>query len=351
VALACVVLIVGSCTQDSSTIRFWHFWSEPSQRAALEDLVAAYEQSHPNVHIELTPLSWSDGKAKLQLAFNAGTQPDVVHVGMDWFAEFNHAGLFVPINAPTPYGNSALWVVNARALLHWTGAPPPNTWGLCASDAHNVLKRTLPLLWRHGAGRFYSRLPISADMDSLLVDALWAVRGLVVSRGLVDQGRMLDQRFLRGEISYLYSGAWMLDMATAQQVDSFEVIPTRSILNGDVLAVSKQCKYRAQAEAFVVWLTAYEQAKAFCLRVSDAGIPASPDVYADSAFRRTPLQRGFLETVHLASPLPSSPSLLSIEPVVEELIERCYALPTREAVRAAVAEARLKVTSLENLTN
>lgn len=345
-----LMLLLGSCSNsgDKTIISFWHFWSEPAQKAALQHLVDTYTKSHPDVDIRLTELAWSDGKAKLQLAFNANNQPDIVHVGMDWFAEFNSAHVFTPIKAPVQYTpQGALWVINARALVQWESSSTQYPWGLCANDNHNVLKRTLPILWSAGAPGFYSQLPISAGMDSTLVAALWFVRGLVIRGAILEQGRALDTRFLRGQIRRMYTGAWILDLATSQDVHDFEVVPTRSILNGDVLAVSKNCKHLAEAQSFVTWLTSYQQSKQFCLSVSDAGIPAGPEVFEDSIFSRSAWQKGFLATIHLSHPLPSSPLLLRIEPVVEQMIERCYQAKSADEVSRYVSAARSEIQKIE----
>ena len=346
-----LISFLGSCSNSSEkkTINFWHFWSEPTQKAALQHLVDTYARSHPDVDIRLTELAWSDGKAKLQLAFNADYQPDIIHLGMDWFAEFNNAQIFTPIQAPVQYTpQGALWVINARALVQWTGSSSQYPWGLCANDNHNVLKRTLPILWLAGAPKFYSQLPISAGMDSSLVSALWFVRGLVIRGAILEQGRALDTRFLQGQIGKMYTGAWMLDLATSQGVHDFDVVPSRSILNGDVLTVSKKCKHFAEAQSFVTWLTSYQQSKQFCLAVSDAGIPASPEVFEDSIFSSTAWQKGFLETIRLSRPLPSSPLLLRIEPVVEQLIERCYQASSADEVSRYVLAARSEVQKIED---
>ena len=351
--LGCIALLVLSCSQSDAddagtSITFWHFWSEPAQEQALRELVDAYETANPDVRIELVPLSWSDGKSKLQLAFNAGTQPDIVHLGMDWFGEFDASGVFTPFEHPNMIADrAALWVLNARALVHWTGDPPPHRWGLARSDAHNIVKRCLPLLWEAGAPSFYTRTPIHGDMNDDLVVALWALRDTVRQGALLEPSRSLDERFLRGEVEYLYTGAWITDMANERDVRSFEVVPTPSILNGDVLCISRGSDVSGEAAAFISWLTAYTQASQFCHAVPDAGFPATDDVFADTTFMVDPVQFGFLRTAKLSRPLPASPVILSIEPIIEELIERCYTATSRQEVEALVASARSRVMALE----
>ena len=331
-----------------TTISLWHFWSEPAQESAVRELVDSYEADHPDVRIELTPLNWADGKSKLQLAFNAGTQPDIVHLGLDWFGEFDASGVFAPFDNDNMIADrAALWVVNARALVHWTDGETAHRWGLVRSDAHNIIKRCLPLLWEAGAPSFYTRSPIHADMNELLVDALWALRDTVVKGALQEPSRSLDERFLRGEIEYLYTGAWITDMARERGVTSFEVVPKPSILNGDVLCISKGSEAAKPAAAFIAWITAYPQAARFCHAVADAGFPAANEVFADTTFMLDPIQFGFLRTAQVSRPLPASPVILRIEPIVEDLIERCYTAASKDEVAELVDAARAKVAELE----
>ncbi|MFM8771118.1 MAG: extracellular solute-binding protein, partial [Candidatus Kapaibacterium sp.] len=210
---------------------FWHFWSEPSQRAALDSLIDAFERQHPTVDVQQTVLSWADGKAKLQVAFNSGSAPDVIHLGGDWFAEFDDAPLFDEL--PKSLGNggrSAQWLVNARALVYDSrssaGLP---IGGLCVSDPHNVIKRVLPLLWLHGS-LLYQRLPISRDLTDSLAGAIWNV---VASspHATRDRSRQLDELLLRGEIPSVLTGAWIVDMAHQQRNTALRVRPIPSILN------------------------------------------------------------------------------------------------------------------------
>lgn len=60
------------------------------------------------------------------------------------------------------------------------------------------------------------------------------------------------------------------------------------------------------------------------------------------------LQRGFLLTARMSRPLVTSPKLLSIEPIVEDMLERCYGATSIEEVAAFVRSARQKVLLAES---
>src|SRR6056300_842480 len=83
-------------SDDENTIRFWHFWSEPYQRVVVDSLVKVFEKQH-NASVEVTELSWADGKVKLMAAFNSETAPDVLELGSDWVAQFSSASVLADI--------------------------------------------------------------------------------------------------------------------------------------------------------------------------------------------------------------------------------------------------------------
>jgi len=367
---ALVALLVVSCNSDEpkqTTLRFWHFWSEPTQQRVLDSLIKAYEHSHPDVRIESTPLSWSDGKAKLQLAFNAGTQPDVIHLGLDWFAEFHSGGVFRDLpDTITSRSNvisrsdsamrsqAAIWCVNARAHVISTKSNSRYQWVLCSSDAHNVIKRVLPMLWKLGARSFYrdtgegSHAIISANMDSTLVNALWLLRGVAVGGALIERSRQIDESLLRGDVSNAYTGSWIIDMAHDRNIDFLDVMVEESILNGDVLAVGANTQNNTVATDFVAYLTHFNQARAFCAAVSDAGYPADlAQASADSVFTSSRLRRGFLETALISRPLPLHAKLLSIEPIVEDMIVKSYTAPSKEEIIQIVRSAKSAIVEIE----
>lgn len=340
--------IIPRCdTPDSRThVSFWHFWSEPSQRSVLDSLVREFERVNPSIAVDLTELSWADGKAKLQLVFNSGTQPDVIHLGLDWFAEFDEGEVFANIpDSMATDGNSARWVVNVRALVHRIGAHRL-VGGIATSDPHNVIKRVLPFLWQRGSP-LYTRTPISRDLNDSLASVLWTfveeTQGVVLARS-----RQLDEMLLDGTIDGALTGPWIIDMAKNRAINSLRVEPIRSILNADVLAVSRGTKRYSDGLALIRFLTSYSNARAFCVAISDAGFPADLlRAKQDSVFLRDSLVLGFLKTSLISKPLPHSSRLLSIEPVVENMLDECFRAKSRAQITQSVEKASNAVRALE----
>lgn len=336
-------------TADRRVLTMWHFWSEPAQRAIVDSLISEFERHHSGIDVRLTEVQWSDGKAKLMAAFNAGVAPDVIHLGLDWFTDFDANGVFAALpDSLSTDGRASRWVVNARALVT-NDAATTSAIGFCATDAHNVVKRMLPLIWQYGAPSFYTSLPIQASMNDTLVDALWSMRSTLDNRAYIDRSRQLDERLLSGQIRSVYSGSWIADMAKARSVHTLRVTPTRSILNADVLAISARSAARRDAEMLIGFLTSYEQARRLCVAVSDAGFPTDlVRAAADTAFTMDALRFGFLQTAQMSVTLPAGPVMLAVEPVIEDMIVRCYDAPSREAIRSIVQAAASEVERLSS---
>lgn len=345
---------------DGTTLTVWHFWSEPHQAIAMQALAKDFEARNPGVHVELVALQWSDGKAKLQMALSTAERPDVVHVGLDWFSEFARYDVFEPSTSELSvtwreaisYADSARatpWTMNCRALLVRHGGTSRRV-GLCTSDPHNVLKRTLPLLWRQSSTTFCRSTPIHETMDDACVDALDELRRTVQRGNPLGRSRDLDDMFIRGQIDTVISGMWMIDRVLPLS-DSVTVIPVRSLINADVLAVPRK-RNTMLAHAFVAFVTQHNQMVSFCQAVPEAGFPIADSTAAAVVAtvvhpRARALFQGFRETLLSSIPMPTSPQTLAIESELEELVDRCLNATSRADVRSLVEASRLRVATLE----
>src|ERR1044071_9134835 len=96
---------------EPGVLRFSHFWSEPAQRAAMDTLLAGFHREHPEIPVEVTELSWADGKTKLMVGFNSETAPDVIELGSDWVAQFSASGVLLELDS------------NADIMKRFTNSP------------------------------------------------------------------------------------------------------------------------------------------------------------------------------------------------------------------------------------
>ncbi|RMF33526.1 MAG: extracellular solute-binding protein [Chlorobiota bacterium] len=387
-ALGIALLVACSSEPSQRVLRVWHFWSEPAQERAFRAIIAEFERQHRDVRVELVPLQWSDGKAKLQIALASSNPPDVVQVGAEWIAEFAPAllpldrkfdGLLdsafasIGIRADDSVRRAVPWTVNARVLFvhqslgidstaSWEElvariggfhAPPERVGlGLCTSDPHNVLKRVLPWIWAAG-GHLLSTAPLSASADSTLDGALEHVRELIPF-AVVEQSRHLDARLRRGQIGAVLSGVWMLaDSAVCRAYRVLPVIPHcsgsrgESILSGDCFAIARRAANQHDARAFLAYVADWDHAARFCQAVPDAGFPAfrPPSKQAlDSLLVRAPQWRPAYAQTRNARLLPPVPWFLDAEQIVEaQLAEFLYGRQNPQETRALLRRQLAKL--------
>ncbi len=407
-AMAWVACTLCACkpqdTTVQTTITLWHFWSEPRQKQALSALINQFEKLHPTIHVELTDLQWSDGKTKLMLGFNAHTAPDVVHLGFEWMPEFIASGALSPLSDSlaqdtSRYFSPALqsltvqahiyalpWTMNTRTMVISRKMIPnvdsfpqqgklfyhkytwdmlramkkqrgmSGFWGINSAEPHNVLKKTLPVIWSAGSKLFTSN-PLGATFDSAAVEGLEFYLEMC-DGGMQEQSRTLDDKLLQGKIGAWITGQWLLDKAHEIHEDTAFVvlgqIPTShlgfsgySILGGDCLARSSQSTHSREAELLIQFLTSFPQSSTFCKTVSDAGFPADKEVFSPQNMAKyNDHQLSFLEQVRNARPLPASPHFLDAERILEE--EIMNAVYRKKSAREALEAARRRIAEVEN---
>jgi len=259
-----LLAIINSCgskdTVEPNVIKFWHFWSEPNQKQALLELIEKFEKEN-NCKVELTELSWNNGKTKLIAAFNSGVAPDVLELGSDWVAQFSSVDILAEISPdsidfsrfleyslpPTLWKNNYYavpWTVDTRLMFYnkklmsdanlnicanaGTPIPPTNYtdlidfsnrinnsekgvygFGTNGSDPHRLYKKILPIIWTYGGDILDSSgnpiINSSKNTEALNIY-------LQLSRtGIIETQRQLDSYFAQGKIGFVFSGAWLLE--------------------------------------------------------------------------------------------------------------------------------------------
>jgi multiple sugar transport system substrate-binding protein len=403
VAVVLIVCLLGACAPSGApserVVRFWHFWSEPSYRRALQELIAEFER-RSGCRVELTELSWNEGKAKLLAAFNSGTAPDVVELGSDWVAQFSSAGVlwelprdsirperFVEFALAPAYWKGRLyavpWVVDTRVLfyhrglLQRAGLPDraPRTWaeleqfaerihapeqgvygcGVNGADAHRLYKKVLPLLWSFGAD-----ILDSSGMPVLETPQAVAALGqyLRLARvGLVETQRQLDALFLQGKLGLWVSGAWLAEkirhLPTAAEYGVAPLPGVRpdtigiSFAGGEYLAITAASPVKELALQLVRFLTDGAVAARFCRTVPEAGFPAESAFIEDAQLLQIPYRRVFAQQLRSARMTPVHPRWLDIEAAFEEAVVRALygELTAEQALREAQRRIRQLLSS------
>lgn len=358
----------GGSSEESSaqTLRLWHFWSEPGHKTVLKELVASFEKEN-NCTVELTELSWNDGKAKLQAAFNSGAPPDVVELGSDWVAQFSGSGVLgelttIDTSALISYALApgrasgklfaAPWIVDTRVVYvnkdlvkgekldssttllglleasERIQARGTHGWGANGADAHRLYKKILPFMWSCGgdildaSGRCVLNSPENVRALSLYAE--------FARTGMIETQRQLDATFLQGKIGVWNSGSWLIKKIRTAKTLSVEALPFPgldgragvSFAGGEYLASSAASKQRTLAEKLIKHLISAQTAKKFCTSIPEAGFPAAIAAYDDPSLINDPLKAVFARQLKSARMTPVHPRWLDIESVLENAVVR-----------------------------
>lgn len=394
--LAVAVFFFGGCgrqQQTTSVLRVWHFWSAPQHQSVLDSLVRQFERQY-DCRVELTPLSWSEGKTKLMAAFSSGTAPDVLELGSDWIAQFSSSGVLAEL-APDQVEPSAWlpwalppcmwkgkyyavpWLVDTRvlfvntALLERARVALPSTldelvevcqavqdrtgaagFGATGADEHRLYKKILPLMWTLGGDVLDSngRCVLASEANVRALELYAALS----RTGIIDTQKQLDAAFVRGEIAVWNSGSWLIDKIQQEQPSlpyrtvvmpgATAQLPGISFAGGEYWAIARTSNTKDLARAFIRFMTEAQHVLHFCQRIPEAGFPARRDVYGDSSLVVHPAKRTFAEQLNAARMTPVHPRWLDIERIIEAAV--VDVLYGRMDARTALRSAHTKVTEV-----
>ncbi len=375
-------------TTDSKKITFWHFWSEPYQRTVVDSLVKEFEKQE-KVEVEITELSWGDGKVKLLAAFNSNTAPDVLELGSDWVSQFSSAGVLTDISnsvemdkfldfAQEPCrwekGIYALpWIVDTRVLfvnmdlLKENGFEnPPTTYaemlemskvinkgeiygfGVNGSDKHRLYKKVLSFIWSEG-GSIY-------DGKNFQFDSPQVIAGVqkykdLAQYGIVDTQKELDNYFAKGRLAFWISGSWLL-----KKVDEFAKVKDMRLIEipdlsqkgvsfagGEYLSISKKSENQELALKLVKFITDGKNAVEFCRSIPEAGFPADKEYYS-SDFYDNEYKAVFAKQLESSKMTPMHPKWLEVEELFEGAVEQI--LYDRMTTEQAMKDLQSKMKGL-----
>jgi multiple sugar transport system substrate-binding protein len=350
----------------SEHITFWHFWSEPYQAKVIDSLVNEFEKQ-TKIKVEISQLSWNNGKSKLIAAFNSGNPPDVLELGSDWVAQFSGSNVLAKFESssldnftdfsksPSYWENQVYalpWIVDTRVifvnleLLNQANITElPNTfeemlemskkitdkekevYGISVNgpDKNRLYKKAMTYIWSSN-GEWV--LPEIDSKENIYALQLYKLSS---NYGIVENQRNLDRMFLQGNIGFHISGAWLLNMLEKENPNlkyKLMLIPDTKIgkgtsfAGGEYLAVSKSSNKLENAQKFVKWLTNGKNTLEFCKKIPEGGFPADKNYFADSYFLTNPKKMIFAEQLKNSKMTPVHPKWLEIQDILEETYER-----------------------------
>lgn len=364
-----------SCNRgiEPGVLRFWHFWSEPAQRALMDSLVKGYLAEYPDAKVKVEELSWSNGKTKLMIGFNSKTAPDVLELGSDWVPQFAASGVLMEMGniaelAPTLNSGpsyalepglyqgkvyAAPWLLDTRvmfindSLVAAAGVEVTNNllkdWdammalgariqstgakgiGVNGSDAHRLYKKILPYMWSNGGEPFNVKgeptlnTPANIEAVQFYVDQLKA--------GVLETQKNLDDLFKRGQLGISYSGSWLLTpLAKAPFKWHTEPVPGNkgkpgiSFGGGEYLAINGNTSMKAEAIRFVKYITRPDVQLRFAKGVNI--FPADTMMQKDEYYRNRSQGTVFIDQLGKARMTPMVPRWLDAEAIIEDEVSQ-----------------------------
>lgn len=384
-----------SCNRgiEPGVLRFWHFWSEPAQRALMDSLVQGYLAENPGARIRVEELSWSNGKTKLMIGFNSKTAPDVLELGSDWVPQFASSGVLMDMTNVADLQQSlrggpsyalepglfrgkvyaAPWLLDTRvmfindSLVAAAGVEPSNDllkdWqtmmalgskiqstgakgiGVNGSDAHRLYKKILPYMWSNGGEPFNIKgeptlnTPENIQAVQFYVDQLKA--------GVLETQKNLDDLFKRGQLGISYSGSWMLTpLAKAPFKWHTEPVPGNnghpgiSFGGGEYLAINANSSMKEEAIRFVKYITRPDVQLRFARGVNI--FPADTVMQKDDFYRNRSQGSVFIDQLGKARMTPMVPRWLDAEAIIEDEVSQVLYGKATAAEAMKSAQARVE---------
>jgi multiple sugar transport system substrate-binding protein len=373
------ILSTSSCTKSPESGRkvltFWQFWTDPVVKPTLLQLIREFENENPDIKVEITDLTWSEGHQKIVVAFGSGNPPDVLELGSDWVPEFFHRNvlwevtkqaseisedylMWEPVRLQDKYFGFP-WFLDTRViffnkdLMKRAGLDPESTlgswpeflnacqrvndlgedvygFGANSAERHRLYKKFLPFLWSNG-GKV-----LSDDGESSLLSSPEALEALefylkLVEVGKLDTQRNLDEAFMRGQIGFIFSGGWLLREIPKVAPDlNFGVtfVPSPdgqelgvSFAGGEYLVISKKSQHKNEALRLINFLINPDNALRLCKSIG-SGFPAAKVAEEGLYDRGDPHLKVFYQQLRNSRPSPVHPKWVYIEEVIERELER-----------------------------
>jgi multiple sugar transport system substrate-binding protein len=350
-------------------LRFSHFWSEPAQRAFMDTLLAGFHREHPDIPVEVSELSWSDGKTKLMVGFNSETAPDVIELGSDWVAQFSASGVLMRLDssasialrftkapayslAPGMWKGSYFavpWLLDTRVMFvndnlrqnadtskwDWVAMfaqaqtiqkmGSANGLGVNGPDQHRLYKKFLPYVWSNGgdlfdsAGRPTMNSPQNIEALRYYVDQL--------NVGLLEIQKNLDDAFVRGKLGFWFSGSWLLPKLAKAPFKWHTVLfpgnnghVGESFAGGEYLAINDHSAMKREAQLFLEYITRPVNELAFARKVNE--YPADMQSQSDTFYLNRREGTIFTEQLRHARMTPVIPQWLDVEAIIEDEVSK-----------------------------
>ncbi|MFD2879875.1 ABC transporter substrate-binding protein [Paenibacillus rhizoplanae] len=85
--------------EEKVSLTFWRNSGNDAENSAYDKLVASFNEAHPNIKVEMSPIPYADYDTKLRTSIASGSPPDIMAVDGPNMASYAQAGALQPLTA------------------------------------------------------------------------------------------------------------------------------------------------------------------------------------------------------------------------------------------------------------
>jgi multiple sugar transport system substrate-binding protein len=384
VASAAIAVLLAGCAAQTDNRTTLEFWTVGREGEAVAQLLPAFEQAHPDIHVRIQQIPLTAAHEKLLTAYAGGSLPDLAQIGNTWIPEFAALHALESLQARVDgshtvreddYFASAWatnrvdgvlygipWYVDTRLLFYRADLlreagfeAPPRTWTEWQAQMDAIRARS-------GGKRWGALLPTN-EYDQLLALALQQhvpllrdggrygnfessgfKRALAFYVGLFKRGDVPPytnvqvtnpwQAFARGDFVFYLSGPWNIGEfrkrmpASRQSEWSTAQLPGPngpgdSVTYGSSLVIPRSSRHKQAAWALVEYLSRPDVQVKFYEQLGD--LPARRSAWNSAVLKSDPKLRAFRAQLEHMRPAPQVPEWEQIVNMMQELAARAIA--------------------------
>lgn len=310
--------------EDGAVIKFSYWSGSPSDEAAWNDVLAAFQQDHPEITLEAEIYPSENYVTKIDTMVAGNEWPDVMRYTYQKVGKFKEAEVFLDLSpyisaeslddllpayqsAMTyngkligmPHHTDTLGIYYNKAMFEASGIRIPTsvedawTWEEMSEIAkklkadynlsevfggiweNNNGYRYLPFAYMNGGSIFEEDGETLSISDPKFVEAIqlyedWRAAGLASATGFT-QKTACNMSFVAEQLAFVFAGSWQGSFMQENFADKWGVTympqqngKTTGVMGGNGLFAYKDTKYPKACAIFIDYITSAEQMKAFC---------------------------------------------------------------------------------------
>lgn len=371
-------------------VTFWHTYSEGEEKIFLEQVLPAFEEAHPDVHINAIRMPYDGLNQQIITAVAGNTAPDLIRMDITWVAQFAKLGALEALDEyegfsdilagalPGPmetnvyrgkhYGlplntNTITGVWNLERLNELGFDAPPATMDefLAAADKADPANEKwlfgiqstqpwaiMPYLWTLGGVVTDDDYTVATGYlnGEATVKAMETIKawydGQIISSSVLGDEPGTWGGVENGNYAMVLEGPWFYSAGEEKPNHPSAPLPSVdgrsvSVVGGENLVMIKGSKNAEAAWTFMQYMTTAEAQ----LPMVNAGmIPTMADNLNKVDISNSPWMAAYLEQLKTASPRTPSAEYPSIDEVLELTFESILrgAVGVQEGLDSAAAQ-------------